>query len=146
LDESPDSNSHSLRWRTDKTLIGNVVGKRLPDIRDKHLSDEDRDIYYQTILTLYQPFRIIGPNQEEINDWKDEFERWLPSASLRATRYMNHCEDYYVSREMQLALPDEEYIEYQEKMAAENEGAEPDVDYRNHDDQGEEIHSLTLLR
>jgi hypothetical protein len=57
--------------------------------------------------------------------------RWIPSASLRATRYINHCEDYYVSREMQLAFPDEEYIEYQGKMAAENEGAKPDLDNRS---------------
>jgi hypothetical protein len=136
LDASPDSNSHSLRWRTDKTLIGNIIGKRLPDIRDKYLSSEDKDIYYQTILTLYQPFRLSLPGQEEIQDWEEEFEAWLPIASVRAKRYMSHCEDYYVAREMQLELPDEEYLEYQDKMAAENEGNEPDVEYRNFEDQG----------
>jgi hypothetical protein len=136
MDISPDSNSHSLRWRSDKTLIGNVIGRRLPDIRDKHLSKEDSDIFYQTVLTLYQPFRIPHHAQEDIEDWKEEFEFWLPNASSRAKRYMRHCEDYYIAREMQLKLPDEEYLEYQEKMAEENAGDEPDIDYRNQDDQG----------
>jgi hypothetical protein len=129
-EDAPHFETHSLRLNTDTELVVNLIGKRLPDITDPNLSEEDSEMYYAVVLTLFQPFGVDNAGCK--TTWREMFHSWTPS--LPAKRYMEHCQDYYTSRAIQSNLRDDEYEAYEAKLREEN-ADEPDVHHGFFDDE-----------
>jgi hypothetical protein len=82
------------------------------------------------VLTLFASFR----EKNDTIDWHMEFSNWKPTSE--ALLYMEHCADYYIARELQNKMVDEEYEAYRTKMNMENNLDEPDHEFYNEDEIG----------